>query len=191
MDEERIKKIAELRKRLEDKIKTLETELEESKTFLELVNEILVEKSFKRAEEIQKPPIIAPAEAKLEPLPSQKKMKTVPLKTKAGEPLADIYIEDGYIRIVPSADKKFNVNMPPFTSFLVDSILEKMKMKDQELVKEGKISENEAFSYEIKAEGEIVREITIRNFDIQRERELISATRWTFEKMYQKMQRSL
>ncbi len=191
MDEERIKKIAELRKRLEDKIKTLETELEESKTFLDLVNEILVEKSFKRAEEIQKPPIIAPAEAKLEPLPSQKKMKTVPLKTKAGEPLADIYIEDGYIRIVPSADKKFNVNMPPFTSFLVDSILEKMKMKDQELVKEGKISENEAFSYEIKAEGEIVREITIRNFDIQRERELISATRWTFEKMYQKMQRSL
>jgi hypothetical protein len=191
MDEERIKKIAELRKRLEDKIKTLETELEESKTFLDLVNEILVEKSFKRAEEIQKPPIIAPAEAKLEPLPSQKKVKAVPLKTKAGEPLADIYIEDGYIRIVPSADKKFNVNMPPFTSFLVDNILEKMKMKDQELVKEGKISENEAFSYEIKADGEIVREITIRNFDIQRERELISATRWTFEKMYQKMQRSL
>jgi hypothetical protein len=191
MDEERIKKIAELRKRLEDKIKTLETELEESKTFLDLVNEILVEKSFKRAEEIQKPPIIAPAEAKLEPLPSQKKVKAVPLKTKAGEPLADIYIEDGYIRIVPSADKKFNVNMPPFTSFLVDNILEKMKMKDQELVKEGKISENEAFSYEIKADGEIVREITIRNFDIQRERELISATRWTFEKTYQKMQRSL
>jgi len=46
---------------------------------------------------------------------------------------------------------------------------------------------DEAFSYNIKKDGDILQEIIIQNFNFSREREIRSATRWTLEKMYEKM----
>ncbi len=46
------------------------------------------------------------------------------------------------------------------------------------------------FSYNIVREGELIREITIKNVDEERLKELKSSIRWTFEKMYEKMKSS-
>ena len=43
------------------------------------------------------------------------------------------------------------------------------------------------FSYNIVREGELIREIIIKNADEERLKELKSSVRWTFEKMYEKM----
>ena len=184
MEEGEIKKIAELREVLEEKIKNLEAELERMKFLLEIVNRILVERSFRRAGEISKIKTTRQAEA---PLPAKKILRTIPLKTSSGELLARMYVEEDQIRIVPAEDKEFDVNIPPFNAFLIDKILEKMKEKDEDLVRQGKLMPSEVLSYEVEKEGNILREIRIRNADEQREREIRSATRWTLEKMYEKI----
>jgi len=184
MGEEEIKKIAELREILEEKIKNLEVELEGMKALLEIINRILIERSFRRAGEIGK--IEATKQTEV-PLLAKKILRTIPLKTSSGELLARMYVEEDQIRIVPAEDKEFDVNIPPFTAFLIDKILEKMKKKDEDLVRQGKLMPSEILSYEIEKEGNILREIRIKNADEQREREIRSATRWTLEKMYEKM----
>jgi hypothetical protein len=88
---------------------------------------------------------------------------------------------------VPAEDKNFNVNTPPFTPFLVERVLAKMQEKDSELAKTGQLAPEEIFSYNIVREGDVIREITIKNFDENRLRELKSSIRWTLEKMYEKM----
>jgi len=184
--EEEIKKIADLREILEEKIKNLEAELDGMRALLDFVNDLLIERSFKKAGEIAKTK--PPEKVEIAPSTTAKKViKKIPLKTASGELLANMYIEEGQIRIVPASDKQFNVNTPPFTAFLVDRIFEKMRNKDQELVRQGRLMPNKAFSYEVEKEEDVLREIRIRNADHQREREIRSATRWTLEKMYDKL----
>lgn len=185
MEEEKIRKIAQLRETLEERVKTLETELDGLRALLDFINDLLIEKSFRRAEEIAKPSVPAP-EVKPKPVPLREQARTVLLKTGSGEPLANLYIKDGQMRIVPMENKVFNVNTPPFTAFLVERIFAKMREKDQELVNQGKLVPEKAFSYKIRTDGQIIKEIIIRNFVPQREREIQSATRWTLEKMYEK-----
>jgi hypothetical protein len=62
-----------------------------------------------------------------------------------------------------------------------------MQEKDNELARTGQLTPNKIFSYNIIQDGDIVREITIRNVDAERLRELKSSIRWTLEKMYEKM----
>lgn len=190
MEDEKIRKIAELREMLEERAKKLEAELEGMRTLLSFINDLLLEKSFRRAGEIVKPVTPKPTEVVPPPARPEKQVRTVPLKTRAGELLANLNVEDDLMRIVPASDKKFNVNTPPFTAFLVQRILGKMRETDQELVREGRMMPQEALAYELKKDGDILQEITIRNFRPKRERELRSATRWTLEKMYEKMQSS-
>jgi viroplasmin and RNaseH domain-containing protein len=187
MKEEKLRKIAELRETLEKRAKSLETEIEGIQTILDLVNDILLEKSFKRAEEMSSPISRKPSEVKVQPPSPKKHEKTILLETGTGEILAKLYIKDGSMRIVPASNQKFNVKTPPFTTFLIERILAKMREKDQELVRQRKISRDKILSYKIKKEGDILQEITIRNCVPERERELRSATRWTLEKMYEKM----
>jgi len=184
--EEEIKKIAELREILEEKIKNLEAELNGMRALLDFVNNLLIERSFKKAGEIAKPKPPEPSEAIPAAVP-KRIIRTIPLKTASGELLANMHVGEDEISIVPASDKQFDINIPPFTAFLVERIFAKMRDKDEELVQQGRLMPNEVFSYEIEKEGNILRQIRIRNFDPQREREIRSATRWTLEKMYDKM----
>lgn len=188
MEEEKLRRIAELREILEERIRSLESEIEGLRALLEFVNEILLEMSFKRAEEMVVPPKVAeptPAQPPSPP-PVKEPAKAIPLKTSSGENLANIYIEGRNIRVVPDADKKFDIGTPPFKAFLIDKVLTKMYEVDQEAVKRGDLMPDEALSFDIKTDGNILREILVRNVTPQRERELRSAIRWTLEKMYEK-----
>lgn len=188
MEEEKLRRIAELREILENRIRSLESEIEGLRALLEFVNEILLEMSFKRAEEMvapQKAAETAPAQPPSPP-PIKEPVKAIPLKTGGGETLANVYIEGRNMRVIPEMDKKFDIGTPPFKAFLVDKVLMKMHEVDQEAVREGELMPDEALSFDIKTEGNILREILVRNVTPQRERELRSAIRWTLEKMYEK-----
>ena len=90
------------------------------------------------------------------------------------------------MRVVLAEDKSFDVNTPPFTSFFVERVLVKMQEKDREAASTGEFTPNEILSYNIARDGDLIREITIRNVRPERSRELKSAVRWTLEKMYEK-----
>jgi len=56
-----------------------------------------------------------------------------------------------------------------------------------EAVKRGEMDPDKTFSYDIICDGDVVKEILIKNYgNDERLREVKSKTRWTLEKMYEK-----
>ncbi|MBS7635990.1 hypothetical protein KEJ37_01370 [Candidatus Bathyarchaeota archaeon] len=192
---EEVKRLLAFKKKLERRVEKLESELIELKLILEAVNSVLLAKGFKRAEIVKAPSPTPPSEV----VPAREEIviqppaqvpefkEVIPIKTAAGEPLAKIYVGEGFLKIVLDEDKKFNVNTPPFNQFLVERVLAKMEQKNGELAKAGKLKPEEIFSYNIVKDGDIIREIHIKNFDAERLKELKSSVKWTLEKMYEKM----
>lgn len=184
-EKEKTKKIAKLRAILEKRVETMETELDGLKTLLSLIDKTLIKDGFKRAE-ISKPVQTSPKQATQKPSVTPQK-KGVPLKTVTGDLLAQFYIEKDLIQITLAEDKNFDINTPPFKSFFVERVLAKMQEKDREDASKGKIDPEKILSYNIKRDGDILREITIRNLRRERSRELKSSVRWTLEKMYERI----
>ena len=182
-EEEKIKKIAELRGLLEKRIEGMETELEGLRVLLGFIDEVLLEKGFKRAKIVK--PVPTPAETVPQP-PAVEYERSIPIKTVAGDLLADLYMGEDSMRIVLAEDKSFDINTPPFTSFLVERVLAKMQEKDREAASTGEITPDKILSYNIVRDGDLIREITIRNIRKERLGELKSSIRWTLEKMYEK-----
>jgi hypothetical protein len=184
-EKEKIKKIAKLRATLEKRVETMETELDGLKTLLNLIDATLIKEGFKRAE------ISKPNQAPLKQATPQtsiaKQKKGIPLKTVTGDLLAQFYIEKDSIKISLAEDKVFDINTPPFKSFFVERVLAKMEEKDREAASKGKIDPEKILSYKIKQDGNILREITVKNLRRERSRELKSSVRWTLEKMYERM----
>jgi hypothetical protein len=192
-DAEKVKRLVSFKQKLEKRVEELDSELKELQATLETVNSILLEKGFKRVE-IGKTPVAE----KPETLPSKQEMpiqhepsteyeSVTQLKTASGEVLAILCASDESLRVFPAEDKGFNVNTPPFGQFLVQKVFAKMQEKDNELVREGQLTPERVFSYSIAREGDVIREIVIKNVDAERLRELKSSIRWTLEKMYEKM----
>jgi hypothetical protein len=100
--------------------------------------------------------------------------------------LAELHMTENSLRALPAADKNFDVNTPPFNQFLIERVLVKMQERDSELVRAGQLPTDDALSYTIVREGDLIREICIRNVDQERLRELRSSIRWTLEKMHEK-----
>lgn len=188
--DEKIKKIAELRTLLEERVNKMEKELEQWKTLLDLVNTTLLKEGFKKAEIVKPLPPTPPPpeeEAPVQP-PVFEYEKAIPLKTITGELLANLYVDEDSLRVILAKDKNFDFNIPPFRTFLLERVLTKMQEKDKENASAGKITPDKILTFNIVREGDILREIIIHNIGPDRFRELKSAIKWTLEKMYEKME---
>ncbi len=193
VDSEKMKALLAFKQKLEKKIEELTVETKEAEAALEMVNQILLEKGFKRGDikEVAQPPmeeIPVPTGKEKTVVPSfQEPESVIPLKTLNEEPLAIIYVEKDSLHVLPDESKSFSVTTPPFNNFLVERILARMQEKDTELVRMGELTPEKMFSYNVVREGDLIREIVFRNVDEERLKELKSSLRWTFEKMYEKM----
>lgn len=194
-DAERTKRLVEFKGRVEKKIRKLEVELGDLQATLETVNSILLEKGFRRADTVRETSVpeavSADKEITVEPEESVRESggspeNVLPLKTTAGELLGVLYLTEDSLRALPAADKIFEINTPPFTHFLVERVLMKMQERDNELVRTGQLSPDCALSYSVVREGDLIREIFVKNVDLERMKELKSSIRWTLEKMYEK-----
>jgi hypothetical protein len=199
-DPEKMKTMIAFKKRLEEQLEKLTAETKEVQATLDTVNQILLEKGFKRGDikEIPTAPASMPKEVVLpkheieppKPVLTQQHTEpesVIPLKTMADEPLALMYFDKQTIHVLPDETKNFSVNTAPFTNFLVEKVFSKMQEKDKELVRLGQLTPEKMFSYNIVREGDLIREIIIKNVDAERLKELKSSIRWTFEKMFEKM----
>jgi hypothetical protein len=199
-DSEKMKSLIAFKKRLEEQLEKLTAETIEVEAALDTVNSILLDKGFKRGDmkEVPEPPVpkevILPKQEPEAPKPAVQHMpepeSVIPLKTMTDEPLALIYFDKQAMHVLPDESKNFSVNTPPFSNFLVERVFAKMQEKDSELVRMGQLTADKMFSYNIVREGDLIREIIIRNVDEERLKELKSSIRWTFEKMYEKIKSS-
>jgi len=190
---EEVRRLAETKAKIEKRIRRLEDEIEHLRSVLDVVNSTLAEKSFRRAEITPKPEVTKPPPPTIEVTAAPPKVEykqVVPLKTATGTILAQMQIGDDSIRVTPAEGVTLNVTTPPFQAFLVSRILEPMQAKDKEAVGTGEIPPEKAFSFNVVQDDDIVREIVISNYrDPRRLQEIKTSLRWTFEKMYEKMQR--
>ena len=197
VDAERIKRLVEFKKKVEGKIEELSSDLKDLQAMAETIDSILLEKGFRHpqvTEESMKTGVLPATEkageGESEPSSprSYAELETVtPLQTMRGELLANLHVTGDQLRVVLARDKGFDVNTPPFPHFLVERVLLKMQERDNELARAGQLSSDKIFRYNIVREGDIIREITIKNADPERLKELKSSIRWTLEKMYEKM----
>ena len=193
LDSEKMKALVAFKKKLEKQLEDLDAETKEVTAALEIVNQILLEKGFKRGDikEVPQRPIEPPKAVvvrdKAVSPPIQELDNVIPLRTLNEEPLAIIYVEKDSLHVLPDESKSFSVNTPPFNHFLVERILARMQEKDGELVRMGQLTPDRMFAFNIVREGDLIREIIIKNVDEERLKELKSSLRWTFEKMYEKM----
>lgn len=194
-DAERVRRLVEFKEKLTKKVEEVEEELKDLQATLETVNSILLEKGFQRADTIKdlsgKEKTTLEKEIEAEPEESTHETavsseNVIPLKTGTGELLAVLHLTGNSLRALPAADKNFEINTPPFIQFLVERVLVKMQERDNELARTGQLLPENVLSYNIVREGDVIREISIRNVDPERQKELKSSIRWTLEKMYEK-----
>ncbi|MGD8546146.1 MAG: hypothetical protein PVH12_08245 [Candidatus Bathyarchaeota archaeon] len=188
---EGLKRLVDFKKKLQTRIEALESELGEQRSILEVVDSILLEKSFKRAKITGKSKEVEVHKEEEEDkitiaTLSQESEESSQLMTGTGEVLAYFHMGEDTLRIVVAEDKRLDVDTPPFKQFLVERVLEKMEEKDTELAEKGKLDPEKIFSFDIVKDGNVLQELVIKNFDDKRLKELKSSARWTLEKMYEK-----
>jgi len=195
LDEEIIRRLIEVRVYLDERIRSLEDEVDKLKSLFKIVDEVIISKSFRTTEPITQPRLettqkVPPPAVKIAASPIEATIpqgEEIPLKTQSGRLLANAYTTEQEMHIVPAKELTLTIDTPPFQSFLINRILESMRLRDQEDAASGAIPPSEVFEYHVVTEGESIREITIRNYSTpKRLREIITTARWTLEKMNEK-----
>jgi|YelNatPaOPRAMG01_1025707.scaffolds.fasta_scaffold144767_2 hypothetical protein len=185
-----VRKLAELRQRLQEKINGLEEEIDLLKQALSLVDEELKKGSFVKATAV--PMAASPAEARpqVEEVKATVESETRPLRRqKDGYLIANAYVEPGVVTIVPVSDVVLRSTTPPFKSYLMGKVLAGMRARDEELLAQGKTSKDRLITFEYEEDAGKITKLVVRNYnDRVRLNEILNTTTWTFTKMLEKQQ---
>jgi hypothetical protein len=178
-----LRRLAEMKAYLEKKISDSEHETERLKSFLQAVDSVLAEKSFKRVK--------IPSEAQAASTPETGKetqtSEVWPITTPEGVHLADLQVTESELVLVPDPDTRYDVASPPLRAFLVARVLDPIHTKDEELARAGQVSADRVLTYEVVEDGGALKSLRVRNYGDQRRlAELRNAMRWTLRRMYEK-----
>ena len=182
-----LKRLAEMKAYLEKKISDSERETERLRSFLQAVDSILAEKSFRHV----KLPSEAQAQATAAPeMPGGKERQASevwPITTPEGVHLADLQITESELMLVPDPNTRYDVASPPLRAFLLARVLDPIHMKDEESTRAGQLSADKVLTYEVAEDGGALKSLRVRNYGDQRRlTELRNAMRWTVRRMYEK-----
>ena len=176
------KKLAEMKSFLERRIKQQEEEVSSLRSFLEVVDSLLAERSFRPVEITPKTTVADAA-----PASSHGPSDSVPIMTTDGVRIASIAADREGIHIMPESNVKLDPDSPPLRAFLVGKVLEPMQAKDREAASAGAIPPESILTYNLEQEGDRLKAIHIQNYgDDRRLLELKNAIRWTLRRMYEK-----
>ena len=181
-DQQLTKKLAEMKSFLERRIKQQEEEVGSLRSFLEVVDSLLAERSFRRVE------------IKQQTETPQRKVEAValtgdsiPIMTTDGVRIASMTVGRDSLQVVPEATVNLDSNSPPLRSFLVAKVLEPMISKDKDAATAGSLPPDDMLTYDVEQEEGRLKVISIRNYgDDRRLLELKNAIRWTLRRMYEK-----
>jgi hypothetical protein len=186
LSEEDVKKIAGTKMWIEERIKTLEKEVDALRETLIVLDNFLLQKGFKPAAEIQTEVV----EKVREEIPKTEEVaeEVVSLKIKDGRIVATAYLAPNTITVVPASTVKLKTSTPPFTSYLVGKKLPQMVQADKDQARTGIIGEEDLLSFSVEEDGGFIKKITVKNYRTKiRLKEILNLVTWTFEKMLEKI----
>jgi hypothetical protein len=173
-EEDQVKKAAELRLWLENRIAELQEETERLKETLALVDSTLRASTFKPAIEMMD-------EAR--EIAETRELK----RDKGGQVVATASITSAALTVEPAEGVTLRSVTPPFKSFLIGKILQGMKSKDEELVSTGKLNGGQEIRFNVREENGVIKKLVIENYrEKARLNEIISTISWTFSRMLEK-----
>lgn len=209
-----IKNAAEIREWLNKQILEKQDEIEKIKINLSLIDSVLKQGSFKTAANLNFSKKFSPNEQKNE-LNSMKKTpnqyyekhrgdeeQTEPReqaveetrlikRLKDNTPVARVHVTSEEVIIIPEDPIKISIETPPFRSFFLNRILQGMRNKDLDKIKQGQLSESDIISYDIITENEnkdILKKIQIKNYrDKERINEIFNTAAWVLTRMLDKV----
>jgi hypothetical protein len=179
-NEASLKRLADLKAYLQKRLGEHEEEVKTLRSFMEVVDSLLAEKSYRRME--------LPKQSNGQALARQQEEQPgQSIRTISGVLLADVKVQGQDLRIVPSEKMRFDVNSPPLKSFLLAKVLEPMQTRDVEAAHKGELSPDKVLSFNVDQEGTVLKEVHVKNYgDERRLNEIRNAVRWTFRRMYEK-----
>jgi len=178
------KKLAEMKTFLEKRIKQQEEEVNSLRTFLEVVDSLLAERSFRQVDISASTP---PQTASRAEVPQKGPSDSIPIMTTNGVRIASMVTDRGSLHVVPELDVKLDSESPPLRSFLVGKVLEPMQSKDREAAAGGAIAPDNILTYNLEQQDGQLKAIHVQNYgDDRRLLELKNAIRWTLRRMYEK-----
>jgi len=182
LDEEDVKRLADLMLRIEDRIRELEEELETLREISQLIDSLLRKRSFLRASQVPPPEESREEEARTRILS----------RPKDGLPLATARIYEDKLVIDVNPELPLRTSIPPFKSFFINRILESMKEKDRREAAEGRIEHTQVLDPDIRESPDgRIELIEIRNVsDNKRVNEILNTLTWTLTKMLEKIEGS-
>jgi len=181
-DQQLTKKLAEMKSFLEHRVKQQEEEVNYLRSFLEVVDSLLAERSFRQVE-------IAPAAEAERRKPSQPgaASDSVPITTTDGVRIASMTVEPTALHVMPEPGVSLDSDSPPLKSFLLAKVLQPMQNKDREAATAGTLPPDSILSYNVEQQEGTLNAIHVQNYgDDRRLLELKNAIRWTFRRMYEK-----
>ncbi len=200
-NEEEIKKAAEMREWLEERIAETEIELSRLRDMQSIVDSVLRRTSFVPATELRsynspsaksqtperagtqvKSELQAPV-AKSSSFEESRELR----RAKDGKLIAAALVTPEKIVVVPSEDVRVSQTIPPFQNFFINRIVKGYELKDQELVSAGKLDARRVLKFGVEeSEGSIVK-VTIENYrEKARLNEILNTINWAFTKMLEK-----
>jgi hypothetical protein len=205
-----IKNAAEIREWLTKLISEKQDEIERMKITLSLIDTVLKQGSFKTAANLNlnKKPYIT--EKPVNSGNEIKKDKSIQLQRNQEEQsqavetrqikrmkdntmIANVEVSREKIEIVPMESINFNMETPPFKSFFINRILEGMKNKDLDKVKQGQIESINTISFNTIPKDNndnIIKKIEIKNYrDKERVNEIFNTVAWVFTRMLEKSEK--
>jgi len=183
MEEDYLKKLAELKRELEQKKLELEKELELIKFNLVLVDKALSSSSFVTADVLLKKEKEEVIKKEIKPKP----IKTEEIKDVDDTLLFSLNYHEKMLEVIPNPSIKFKEDSAPFKNFLVKKVFEGKRSSD---IESGKPPE-ESFNYEIFKDTEgNVTSIILKNVNIhdqQEIRNLTNSIKWTIKRIKEKI----
>jgi hypothetical protein len=189
-----IRKLLKMRADLEERTEQLQTEIEDMKLAMAEIDKAIVKQGFHQPSpdfQAMKPTELEteehrqPATATVE-----KVVDGSSIQAKDGTILGKVQVNGDAIVFTPREGLTFMTSTPPFQSFLLDRVLANMRTSDETRAAAGEIALEQVLSYEVEADGETIKTLTVHNFGGERRlREIQSSLRWSLDKMYDKLRR--
>lgn len=172
--DDQVKKAAELKLWLENRIAELQEETGRLKETLALVDSTLRASTFKPATDLME-------EAR--EIPEIRELK----RDKGGQVIATASVTSTEVVIELKQGVTLKASTPPFNSFLVGKILQGMKTNDEKLVSSGKLTEGQELRFEFREDHGTVSRLVVENYrEKNRLNEILNTVTWTFSRMLEK-----
>ena len=169
-----VKKAAELKLWLEQRIAEHEEEIERLKETLGYVDSTLRASTFRPAIEMMSEAKVATETRELK-------------RDKGGQVIAKATVSPESVTVELVEGVSLKTATPPFKSFLVAKILAGMKSKDEDLANSGKLPRDGVLRFDVEESNGSFDRLVIENYrEKARLNEILNTVSWTFSRMMEK-----